>query len=772
MAENSLPPIARRFLDFVIERPKTALFCSLILLGIIVPGAARVKADFSYRVWFHQGDPDLVKFDAFERRFGNDESSVVVMHSPSGIFDKDSATLLNELTEKLWQVPDTIRVDSLANYNWVHAEDDDILVDRFIPLDEDLSWELLASRRETALAHPVLPGYLISRDTKTTALFLALKPSFEGSPDYAGNINGIRKIIKSYENRGDHQFFITGAAAITQAFDESTVDDMSRLVPAVILITMLLLIGIFRSLGGLVLPMIVIFTTIGLTIGIAGWIGIPFSSMTAIIPQFLIAIGIADAVHILVTYFRGRRAGLERKAAARLSLTKNLVPTLLTSLSTAIGFFSFATADLLPLAQLGLLSGVGTLLAWVVTYLIVGPLLVLLPLKVRPIEDAPQSDKTSPLAERMTSAIEAGRKPILISFFLLIAASLFLAAGNVVNSDPFKYFAEDYWLQEANDFIEANIGGSMGPEIVFDAGGAEAAKDPDFLKKVEGFQDWLLAKDYISKTVSIVDVLKSVNRSLHGDAAEAFKLPGDRGTVAQELFLYTMSLPQGMDINDRITLNNDAVRMTALWTKHDSATVIKTLKEFNAKAEEMGLDAIFTGKALLWSGMNPKIVRSFLVSVSLALFLVSALLIYAFGSFRLGLLALLPNVIPLIFGGAFLRILGQPLDIGTTLVTSVCLGIAVDDTIHFLANFNRLSAEGLSPRDAIARILTHTAPALIVTTVVLVAAFGAFAFATFIPNVNFGIMVAFVLTAALVTDLLFLPALLLSLHLQKSPKVE
>jgi predicted RND superfamily exporter protein len=753
--------MACTLINFVLTRPKSALLAALAAVLILLPGIQHFKADFSYRIWFRETDPGLVRFDAFERKFGNDESSAIAVHSPSGIFDKDSAQLLVDLTQDLWQVPEVIRVDGLANFNWVHAEGDDILVERMLPDDEPLTPELLASRKEAALKHETLPGYLISRDGKTSLIFTHLKPSFEGSPNYAAITNGIRKILKKYEDRGDHEFHITGAAAISQAFDESTQEDMKRLIPIVIGLTVGLLLLIFRTVGGVVLPLVVIVATILLTISAAGWAGIPFTSMTSIIPQILIAIGIADAVHILATFFRARAAGIEQRAAAKLSLDKNFIPTILTSASTAIGFFSFGTSELIPLAHLGVLSGIGALLAWVITYLIVGPMMVLVPMKGKSIGKPAKASEPSAIGIKAAEFLFIFRKPIVIGFFFLTVTAAIYGAGNIVNSDPFKYFTDDYWLTRANTFVEKHVGGAAGPEIILDSGTEEGVKDPEFLKKVEAFQEWLEAKPYVTKTVSIVDVLKQVNRSLHGDKPEYYRIPESREAVAQELFLYTMSLPQGMGINDRVTTTNDALRLTALWTLHDSATVLATMPKLQEKAAEFGLNAEFTGKMVLWQGMNPMIVRSFFISVVLAITLVSALLIWAFGSLRLGAIALIPNLVPLIFGAAILRLIGQPLDIGTVLVASVCLGIAVDDTIHFLSNFNRLTGEGHTRQEAVARIITHTGPALAITTLVLVGAFGTFALATFVPNVNFGILVALVLTAALLTDLIFLPAFLM-----------
>jgi hypothetical protein len=349
---------------------------------------------------------------------------------------------------------------------------------------------------------------------------------------------------------------------------------------------------------------------------------------------------------------------------------------------------------------------------------------------------------------------------------ILTAFSLFLT---LINSDPFKYFADDVHTRVANEFAEEKLGGMSAIEIAVDSGKPDGIKDPAFLGKVEAFEEWLKDLDYVTKTVSIVDIIKQTNRALNGGDQAFYTLPDNQELIAQELFLYTMSLPQGMDITNRMTLDNDMLRLTVMTTLHDSHQSLIEMRKMEEKAAGLGLDAEVTGKMPLYHNMNPYVVNAFLTSISMALVLVAILMVFTLGSFRIGMLSMIPNTVPLIFGGAFMTLLNKPLDIGTVLVTSTCLGIAVDDTIHFLSNYNRWRRVGSSPVHAVAHVITHTGPALLVTTLVLVMAFSTFAFAAFVPNINFGIITAIVLTSALFTDATLLPAILL---LKKQPAEE
>lgn len=755
--------LSHRFSSFLIDRPILSICIGLLLAAALIPGIRKMQTDFSYRIWFRETDPLLARFDAFERQFGNDEMLAIAIDSPSGIFDVESATLLQNLTEDMWRVAEVIRVDSLSNYNWTHASGDDLIVEPLIPDERALTEAVLAQRKTIALGHEIIPGYLVSKDGTATVIYAQLKPAINGTPDFETVVRETRAVIAKYEGQGDHQFYLTGPAAVSNTFKEVTQADLRVMVPILMGAIVLFLLITLRGVAGVLLPFTVIGFSLAMTLGASGWMGIRFNNLTAVVPHILIAISVADAVHILVSFFQFRRAGLERKPAAHKTLVKNLQPTLLTSLSTAIGFYSFSTAKIIPIVYMGVLAGTGTLIAWMVTIFIVTPLLAYLPIRIPAggFKTKVRHDQPHPMALRYAAWLGRWRWTMIIAFLVSTIGAIYLASRNEINSNPFKYFAKNVPTRIANEFAEQKIGGMLGIEIVIDSGKTDGIKEPAFLKRIDDFQDWLNGRDHVSKTVAITDIIKQINRSLNGDDPRAYIIPDDQNLIAQELFLYSMSLPRGMDLNNRMTLDYSKIRLTTMSNLHDSRASLREMEIMEEKAAAMGLDAHITGKMPLYHNMNPYVVSAFLTSISMALVLVALLMMYAMKSVKLGLLSMIPNTVPLIFGGALMTLLHKPLDIGTVLVASTCLGIAVDDTIHFLSNYNRWRKLGVSTEEAVAQVITHTGPALLVTTMVLVAAFATFAFASFVPNINFGILTAIVLTTALLADFTLLPAILL-----------
>lgn len=749
--------INQRVVTLVVEHPWLALLLGLALLSAALAGLTRVQADFSHRGFFWDDDPAMQRFDAFERRFGNDDVAVLALHSPSGIFDLDSAQLLVELTERMWKVPEVIRVDSLSNYQWVHADGDDIAVEALFPAQLDA--QVIAQRRAVALAHEVIPDYLVSRDGTTALIFAQIKPGLDRPSDSPLVYHTLLDLAREY-TRGDHQLYVSGSPAVIASFAEVAGADTARIFLLALLVAAVALAVLLRSVAGVVLPLLLMIVCVPAVFGFAGWAGLTLNNLSSAVPSIILAVCIADAVHLLATFGEARRAGADKLEALRYSLAKNFLPTFLTSLTTALGFVSFASVAVRPIAALGTMMTFGVMLAWVLSYLLLGPALALLPAR-RPRVDvhAPQRDLAR--ATRYIDALLARRHWVIALVLLATVGAVLLAMRTEVNSDPFKYFAPSVPLRQANEFIEAKVGGARGIEVVVEAGQEDGVKAPAFLAKVEALQQWIASQPRVTRVVSIIDVLKAMQRSLHGDDPAQYRLADDQQTIAQELFLYQMNLPQGMDLNDRVTLRYDALRMSVLWTVPNSAEVIARAHAIESKAAELGLTASVTGKYYLFDSMNGYVVPALLQSFFTAAFTVALVILLSLRSLRLTLVSMIPNVLPVLFGGAFLYLLGQPLDIGTVIVASVCLGVAVDDTIHVLSHYRDHLSQGLSPRESMIRTLAGSARPLLMTTVILSGTFFAFLTADFTPNLYFGLLTGTILALALLLDLTLTPLLLI-----------
>ncbi|MBT5092671.1 MAG: MMPL family transporter, partial [Halobacteriovoraceae bacterium] len=754
-------PFKEKLCKWPLNNPVLSLSLAMAFLALWIPFLFQLKMDFSSRVWFRKTDENIVLLNKFERKFGSDESVIIIakVKGKGAIFTSSRLKELDLITEEFWKVSDIIRVDSLSNFHWTYAIGDEIVTEPFIPEEKLENTDYIIKQFEVAKKHRIIPGTYMSEDGTVAILFGRIIHRVGQTTDYHKVYRSTEKMLEPFSKKGNFDFYILGQPAVSHHFQTMSFQDLRILNPILILLVILYLIYCFRSWKGVFLPLTIIGFSIISTTGLCGLLGFRVNSLTFILPGILIAVGIADSVHLLSTYYRSLAEGIDQRESCYQAMQKNIWPIFLTSVSTAIGFFSLVVSDVLPVSDLGVLAGTGTLFALIYSYLVIVPVLSMTKKRGAQL-NLNQKFVPRESVTRYVNFLAENKGRILILFLILTSSSLWLALSNEINSNPYKYFKKNSYIRNANDFVLSKMNGIGGPELIVDSLEVDGIKDPVFLKKVALFQDWLEDQEYINKVVSIINILREVNQSLFLGASDEYRISEKRDVIAQELFLYTMALPQGMELTNRIDGQNRNLRITLLWRVQDSKESLEKILEIETKAKELGLAVQVTGKPILFQRMNGYVVFTFFSSMGMALLLITFLMMLVFSSFRTGLLSLIPNLVPIIFGAGILTIIGQTIDVGCAIVASVTLGIAVDDTIHFLSHYNQLMNKGYRRYEALIEVLTSTGLALVVTTLILVSCFGIFMFASLTPNINFGVLCAFVLAIALICDLVILPAII------------
>ena len=762
--------LKEQFVDNIQQNPKRYLLVSLFLFLITAPGFLFLKQDFSYRAWYSEEDPLLKTFDKFERYFGNDDNLIIGLYSKKGIYNPETFKRIHRITQEAWKIPHIVRVDSISNFEYSSSINDEIDVAPLVNEDRVDKYTLLDidKIKDKIKHHDFLEGAYVSEDEKMAIIVAQVQPSYVELADNAVITNSAREIVKKYSSE-NYQIQVTGTSVLTHMFKEATEEDMAMLVPFVYLIFTVVLWFIYRRKSGILIPYLIITVSILMMMGTASYLGHKLNALSGVAPNILLTVAIADTIHILTVYFFGLRQGFSNSEAVKYTLNKNFYPTLLTSITTAVGFFSFGSAKIGPIADMGVAVGIGVFYAWLCTYTIVGPILQLMPkLKKKPVEH----DETILEAETHIQVTEKTKKYVHFIYqfrFLILGFSIFLTLGSlylgskhlVVNLDPYTQFAADHQFNLDINKITKHMGPTNDIDFMIYAGGTDKAKDPNFLKKVEKFENWLKTQPYVTGTFSINDVIKDINKTINAGKKEFSQIPNTQEEVAQLLFLYETGLPEGKELTHLKNLKSDAIHLTATWDVVQSKSANEKMPIIEAKAKEMGLNLEITGKVPLFHDLTPYVVTSFLESFTMAFVLITTILIIVLKSWRLGFLALVPNLFPLILGAAIYGLSGEFVDMASVLIASVCLGIAVDDSIHFLFEYKKYRQQKYSPSSAIELIFTNTAPSLINTTMIIMLGFGAFYFAHYIPNAKFGVMVAIILFIALIADLILLPAILM-----------
>jgi len=747
----------QRYLTFV-QRFRWFIALGIPLLVLILAYSLKDLAiDGSYRIWFGKESKILTDYDRFRQTFGNDDTLIVAFKDPNGIFTPKALSSIDRLTQIFWTMPYVARVDSLSNYQYIHTnpqEPDDIVVEDFIQDINQSTPEYLENRRRIAVADPLLQNAFISPDATTTMIAVRLIPKVNDKSDKSMEImQRVEKILAQEHQRTGYHYWLHGGPPLNKAFVTIATADMI-FVPIILLVAMLLLYGLFRRASGALIPIGVVSFTFLSVLAIQVLLGYKLNNFTINLPVFIIAIGIADAVHIYSVWLQLRQEGTPNLQAVTQSMEKNFLPIFLTSLTTAIGFATLTISDVVPVFTLGVATASGAILAFIISVLWMPAVLLIL------TREVPQSN-THPLLQQKSWGYGAfilrnNTKILGITTLLFLVLSLGLWHVRV-DSNTIRYFDQEVPIRQSTNFIMNHLTGPMSYEIVVDTHHKDGIKDPDFLKTVELFyQEFQAQYPDVRHLSSLMDIVKRFNKVVnHQDA-----IPNNPNLIAQYLLLYSLSLPQGMEINDKMDINEQQLRITAQVNIVDTSKDLAMIDYIKRWWSQTPYTASVQGQTAMFAYMQHDVTNTLIYSLSLAILLVSLVMLLIFKRPKLLWVFLLPNILPVVLVVGLMGWLDISIDLGVAIAGAIIIGVAVDDTIHFLVKYFEARQRGLKIEETFDEVLQYAGKAILFTTIILSSSFAIFAFSDFTPNQNFGIVTAFALIIALVVDLLLLPALL------------
>ena len=748
-----------RFVDGIIRLRWWAAVLIPLLTLALASQLRHLQFEGSYRIWFGEGSPILKQYDNFRSVFGNDDALLIMFRDEKGVFNPKALGVVQRITEALWQTRDIARVDSLTNYQYVHSDPDypdDVLVGDFIEDASSLTPGQLEQKARIAQHEEMILGRIVSRDLKTTMIAARLTPKAGDDPEVSARLKAAAEAIAAKEAASGYVFHIGGGPILNMSFITLGEHDVATFTPIVLLIALVLLWLIFRRPSGMLLSLSVVVFTFLIVLSVQVLLGYKLNNFTANLPVFVVAIGIADAMHLFWIYLVGRRKGMGNHDAIRYSVRKNFLPILLTSLTTAAGFASLGISHVIPVKTLGIATATAALLAFVLTILFVPAVLAILDPKVKAANDgASGTGEHDLLSLRAARFILANNKKILLAsvlFFGVLGAGI---AWVKVDSNTVRYFREHVPFRETVTFVQANLTGPMAYEIVVDSGEKDGIKHPEFMKTVERFTEAFKEKyPAVRHTTSLVDVVKKFNEVLNSSKT----VPERRNLIAQYLLLYSLSLPQGMEINDRMDVNEQKLRVTASVDIVDTSLDLEMMAWAERWWEQTPYSARVNGQTQMFAHMQHDVTATLIESILLAIGAVSLMMLLIFRNLRMIPLFIVPNVLPIVLVVGVMGWLGITIDLGVAVSGAIIIGVAVDDTIHFLVKYREARARGESLESALAYVFHYAGKAIVFTTLILSAAFTVFTLSDFVPNVNFGIVTAAALLIAVAVDLVMLPA--------------
>ncbi len=729
----------------------------LIVFGLSL-SLKNIEIDGSYRIWFGKDSKTLKDYDNFRKTFGNDDGVIIAFKDENGIFTQKALSTIKKITDELWKTKYIARVDSLTNYQYVHSnpdDEEDIIVEDFIKDIDKADDSYLFNRKAIALDDPLLVNSLISSDGTTTMISARLTPKVNDKSDKSLEIMALLdKILAPEAERTGYKFWVNGGPALNKAFVVIGTGDAMTFTPLVLVASIILLLLLFRRVSGALIPIGVVVFTFLTVLAVQVLLGYKLNNFTANLPVFVVAIGIADAVHIYSVWLLYRQEGLDNDEAVFKSMQKNMLPIFLTSLTTAIGFATLMISEVVPVFTLGVATASGAVLAFIISIVWMPSVLLLLkkPIKVKVLE---KIKAKKPLGYG-AFILRNNKKIIYITSFIFILLGLGITQVRV-DSNTIRYFDKDVPIRQSAEFIMNNLTGPMSYEIVVDSGVKDGIKSPKFMKTVERFyREFQTDFSDVRHLSSLMDIVKRFNKVVDGKD----EIPNSQNLIAQYLLLYSLSLPQGMEINDKMDINEQKLRISGQMNIVDTSKDLEMIHYIEEWWKKTEYSATVQGQTYMFAHMQKDVTNTLIYSLSLALVLVTVVMFLIFRRLKMLWVFILPNILPVILVVGLMGWIGISIDIGVAIAGAIIIGVAVDDTIHFLVKYFDARKRGLGMEETFDEVLRYAGKAILFTTIILTVSFSLFAFSDFSPNQNFGIVTAFALMVALVIDILLLPALL------------
>jgi len=766
----------------------TVFSLCLVAIAICVFFASRTHFDNSFEVYFNQGDPTYKEYLEFRDEFGSDEIAYIVYEAPGhphGPWNLEVMRKIEKLTAALEEeVPFVEKVTSLTNVEYLEGVPGGIEIDDLLAEFPETQ-EALLEVREKILRKYMYVGGLVSRDGRYAAILVEMeKSSIDPMQELKLDPNGgteldnlypqvsqkrIDEILSRPEYRGI-EFHHVGEVPLSAIYNQIIASENTRLGAISFVVIAGLLFLFFRRPLGVTGPMTVAGLSILVAVGLAGLLQWKLDIMFVMLPTLLIAVGVANSVHI-ISEFRAYHAELgDRREAARRTLRLVGLPCLLTSLTTATGFGAMSIVPIKAISHFAIYSAVGVLAAFLLSM----TLLVVFLSFGRPrlprqaLETEKLRAKGGRLFKESLDAISRfdirHRKAILAFSAGLFVFSAFGIARLRVDSNFLTEFSDRVPVKQAVLTVDAAMGGTTRLIYLFDTGVPDGIKNPEVLREIERFQaEANKQTDLVKKSYSIVDMLKDINQSFHEEDPAYYRLPETPELVAQYLLIYEMS--GGEELETYLSSDYSRASLELRCTTTDSSRVAKMAADLKAYLERHPLQAStvsITGIGALWLKLMDYITASQIRGFLLAFTVIAALMCFIFRSLKIGLLSMLPNLSPVILTLGAMGWIGLPLDYVRLLIATVAIGISVDATIHHMTRYIHEFQQTGSYQRALHASMQDVGRALFITSAALVVGFLVFTLSVMDSLANFGLLLASTISLALVADFFLMPALVMT----------
>lgn len=795
----------------------------LALLAASIFGISKLRMDMTIEGWFDKEDPTLIAFNRYHEQFGSEDGVYIMYRAKDGdVFSPASLEAARGIQDdlinfraKLKQGEESalkhiVKVDTLVNAS-VLSVDGDALISR--PLVGDrvpTSAAELAAVKTAAEAESQLPLQFFSRDHKYGGIYIETdfgaipvdaeavtddttlsmeqttapaeeKPvEFKSTDqaDYLKLFEEIKKIINKPEYASHMEYYVVGNTAAAE-HDLKMLEEMGNLYIAAFAIIMLLLFFLFRSVSAVVWSMLIVILSTVFTLGTSGLLGITVNGFLILTILLILTIGIADSVHMLTSYTGMRKMDVDHQSALRRTYKFTGVALLLTGLTNMAGTMALNITPVVPIQSFAIMSTLGILFALLLTIYLLPLLIDLWPTVskkagVTKPQKKPLFDTLPPLRallSRVVPMVEKRPFAFIAPFMVLLVVCIYGATQVKIDSQILDQYPKDSTFAQSVKVADEKMMGAYSMVLYLDFKEEFALQDPKVLNALDELQRKFETKypKYVVKTSSIADVVKDANRKLNGNAQDYYRIPETREMLSQTLFLFNSANP-----SERQRLIDDSYRKANVkislhsYGSYEYYEVFKQMRGdidetmVKLKTDYPKTEISITGVFALAMQAAQYLTSNQALTFGIAILAVSVILLLVFGSVRVGLIALLPNLIPALLTLGLLGIAGVPLDFYTMMLAPIIIGISIDDTVHFMSQYQRQLQEHGDVSAALRSTMLESGPGVVFTSLILGLGFGIMAIASATGTSNMGKFGALAIFMGLLNDLFLLPAMILA----------
>lgn len=746
---------------FVTRSPRTCLFLVLLVLVPLATQLGNLRSLDNVDDINLKNHPDAAFYETIKKTFGNDEFFVIAFFHQD-LFTPSVLRMIEDITMQLENLPEVREVQSLANADYIYGAKEYFEVRPFlevIPADPDSLQKL----KQQALENDLYLGNLINAQGDTTAIVLF---PHEHDPKKDGSFR--KRLLEKTQNILNNytalvkKFHLSGWTVTNLTLSQYMQTDVAVFIPLTYFFITMTVWIVFRNIRMTIIALIHISACTAATMGLFPVLGITLNTVTTIIPPLIMALALSDAVHIFSHIEQDVLIKHKnQKIALQYILQRIIGPSFLCSLTTAIGFISLATSEIEPIRDFAFAASAGMVFKFLLAFTLIPSLILFCdPRKIYSIQNKGQTLRS--YIQNVSNFVHKYPRTISITSLTLILGALCAGTSIKVETNLLENFKKNSVIRQDLDFVTASLSGVATLDISLKATHIDAFRNPENLFLIENLQNYTERIHGVDRTISFIDFLKDMNMSFHDENRQYYKIPENKNLIAQYLLLYDAN-----DLNDFITTDYDHARIQVRLSEHASSgqtRIIDELQSFIDKHKQSEIEIRITGRAVQDVNTIEALVWGQVSSLILASAVISVIMFFALRSMVVGGISLIPNAFPIILNFGIMGALHIPLNTATALISVVAIGIAVDDTIHFLTDYSRHRNEKMTIPQALQRTTIDKGLAITATSLILMFGFGVLLCSHFVPTISFGGLSAVIMFTAWLGDLIVLPALMLTYH--------